>query len=70
MSRAGDCYDNAAAESFFKTLKAELVYHERYETREQARRSLFEYIEVFYNRKRLHSSLGYVSPERFEVAMN
>jgi putative transposase len=70
MSRRGDCYDNAAAESFFKTLKAELVYHEHYATREQARRSIFEYVEVFYNRRRLHSSLGYVSPERFEAAMN
>jgi putative transposase len=70
MSRRGDCYDNAAVESFFKTLKVELVYHEHYATREQARRSVFEYVEVFYNRKRLHSSLGYVSPERFEAAMN
>lgn len=70
MSRTGDCYDNAVVESFFKTLKAELVYHEHYETREQARRSIFEYVEVFYNRKRLHSSLGYVSPEQFEAAMN
>ena len=70
MSRAGDCYDNAAVESFFKTLKAELVYHEHYATRQQARRSIFEYVEVFYNRRRLHSSLGYQSPEQFEAAMN
>jgi putative transposase len=70
MSRRGDCYDNAVVESFFKTLKAELVYQQRYATREQARRSVFEYVEVFYNRKRLHSSLGYVSPERFEATMN
>jgi putative transposase len=70
MSRRGDCYDNAVAESFFKTLKVELVYHEHYATREQARRSVFEYVEVFYNRRRLHSSLGYVSPEQFEAAMN
>jgi len=70
MSRRGDCYDNAMVESFFKTLKAELVYHERYATREQARRSVFEYVEVFYNRRRLHSSLGYKSPEQFEAAMN
>jgi len=70
MSRRGDCYDNAVVESFFKTLKAELVYHERYATREQARRSVFEYLEVFYNRKRLHSSLGYQTPEQFEAAMN
>ena len=70
MSRRGDCYDNAAVESFFKTLKAELVYHEHYATREQARRSVFEYVEVFYNRRRLHSSLGYRTPEQFEAAMN
>jgi len=70
MSRRGDCYDNAVVESFFKSLKAELVYHEHYATREQARRSIFEYLEVFYNRKRLHSSLGYLSPEQFEAAMN
>lgn len=70
MSRTGDCYDNAVVESFFKTLKAELVYHERYETREQARRSVFEYVEVFYNRRRLHSGLDYRSPEQFEAAMN
>ena len=70
MSRAGDCYDNAAVESFFKTLKAELVYHEDYQTGEQARRSVFEYVEVFYNRKRLHSGLGYQTPEQFEAAMN
>jgi transposase InsO family protein len=70
MSRTGDCYDNAVVESFFKTLKVELVYQQRYATREQARRSIFEYLEVFYNRQRLHSSLGYQSPERFEAAMN
>jgi transposase InsO family protein len=70
MSRRGDCYDNAVVESFFKTLKAELVYQERYQTREQARRSIFEYLEVFYNRRRLHSALGYVSPEQFEAGLN
>jgi transposase InsO family protein len=73
MSRRGDCYDNAVVESFFKTLKAELVYqqeNQRYATREQARRSVFEYLEVFYNRRRLHSSLGYQSPQQFEAAMN
>ena len=70
MSGRGDCWDNAAMESFFATLKTELVNHERYETREQARASIFEYIEVFYNRRRLHSSLGYVSPERFEAGLN
>jgi transposase InsO family protein len=56
MSRKGDCWDNAVAESFFHTLKTELIYHERYQTREQARRSIFEYIEVFYNRLRRHSA--------------
>jgi len=70
MSKAGDCYDNAVMESFFKTLKAELIYQQTYETREQARRSIFEYIEVFYNRKRLHSSLGYLSPVEFEASLN
>ena len=70
MSRKGDCWDNAAMESFWGTLKTELVNHERYETREQARASVFEYIEVFYNRQRLHSSLGYVSPEQFERGLN
>lgn len=67
MSGKGNCYDNAVAESFFKTLKTELVYHERYRTRLQARASIFEYIEVFYNRKRKHSYLGYLSPEQFEL---
>jgi transposase InsO family protein len=67
MSRTGNCYDNAPAESFWGTLKTELVYLERFATREQARAAIFEYIEVFYNRTRLHSSLGYVSPERFEA---
>ncbi len=70
MSGRGDCWDNAAMESFFATLKTELVNHERYETREEARASVFEYIEVFYNRKRLHSSLGYLSPEQFEAGLN
>jgi len=66
MSRKGNCWDNAPMESFFATLKKELVHHERYRTREEARRSLFEYIEVFYNRVRRHSSLGYLSPHQFE----
>lgn len=69
MSAKGDCYDNAAMESFWATLKTELVHHERYATREQARQSIFEYVEVFYNRKRLHSSLGYLSPEAFEAGL-
>lgn len=70
MSGKGDCWDNAVMESFWATLKTELVHHEHYATREEARRSIFEYIEVFYNRKRLHSSLGYVSPEAFEAGRN
>ncbi len=63
MSRQGNCWDNAPTESFFATLKKELVHHERYATREAARRSLFEYIEVFYNRQRRHSTLDYQTPE-------
>lgn len=70
MSRRGDCYDNAAMESFFGTLKTELIHHERYRTRDQARASIFQYIEGFYNRTRLHSTLGYQSPEAFEARLN
>ncbi len=66
MSSRGNCYDNAVVESFFHTLKTELVYHARYNTREEAKRSLFEYIEVFYNRSRRHSYLGYKSPAEYE----
>ncbi|NOR69682.1 MAG: IS3 family transposase [Methylomarinum sp.] len=68
MSRKGECYDNAVAESFFGTLKTEWVDDEDYRTREQAKQSLFEYIEVFYNRQRRHSYLGYVSPNEYEQA--
>ena len=67
MSRKGECLDNAVAESFFGTLKTELVIHEKYRTKEQARKSLFEYIEVFYNRRRRHSYLGYISPVEYEA---
>ena len=56
MSRTGNCYDNAVAESFFSTLKRELVHHHKYSTHEEAKRSLFEFIEVFYNRQRRHST--------------
>jgi putative transposase len=70
MSGKGNCYDNAVMESFWSTLKTECVNEQRYATREQARQSIFEYIEVFYNRKRLHSSLGYLSPETFEASLN
>ena len=66
MSRKGNCWDNAPAESFFSTLKMEEVYLRKYRTREEARRSIFEYIEVFYNRQRSHSFLDYVSPEKYE----
>jgi putative transposase len=66
MSRSGNCYDNAFIESFFKTLKVELIYQEHYSTHEQARQSLFQYIEIFYNRQRLHSALDYQSPCTYE----
>ena len=66
MSRKGDCWDNAPMESFFATLKAELVYRMKFKTREEAKREIFEYIEVFYNRQRRHSSLGDQSPLDFE----
>lgn len=69
MSRTGNCWDNACVESFFGTLKRELVYHRRDETREAARQDIFEYIEVFYNRRRRHSTLGYDSPAEFEARM-
>lgn len=62
----GSCYDNAAMESFFHTLKTELVHLNKFSTRQEAKRAIFEYIEGFYNRKRLHSTLGYLSPEAFE----
>jgi len=68
MSRKGECHDNAVAESFFGTLKTELVDHEDYRTRSEAKQSLFEYIEIFYNRQRRHSYLGYVSPMEYERA--
>ena len=67
MSGKGNCYDNAVKESFFHTLKTELCDHEHYRTRAEARASVFEYIEVFYNRQRLHSTLGYCSPMEFEA---
>lgn len=66
MSRSGNCYDNAVAESFFKTIKVELAKKQRFNTIEEARAAIFEYIEIFYNRKRLHSTLGYVSPVEYE----
>ena len=66
MSRKGNCYDNATMESFFATLKKELVHHEDYATVEEAKASVLEYIEVYYNRQPRHSSLGNVSPAEFE----
>ena len=68
MSAKGNCYDNAAMESWNHSLKIEAIHGERFETREQARAHVFEYIEVDYNRNRLHSTLGYLSPEQFELA--
>jgi len=68
MSRRGNCHDNACAESFWARLKSELVYRRRFSTRAEAKQAIFEYIEVFYNRTRMHSSIGYMSPEAFEAA--
>jgi transposase InsO family protein len=62
MSRKGNCWDNAVAESFFATIKNELVYRRRWASRTDLRAAVFEYIEVFYNRRRLHSSIGYKTP--------
>jgi transposase InsO family protein len=70
MSRKGNCHDNAYMESFFGTLKTELVHGERYRSRLEARLSIFEYVEVFYNRKRRHSALGYRSPEAYEKLLS
>lgn len=66
MSRKGNCYDNAITETFFHTLKTELIHRTKYRTREEARKSIFEYIEIFYNRRRLHSAIGYCSPVEYE----
>jgi len=66
MSRKGDCWDNAVAESFFKIIKSELVYHNRFRSKAHARLEVFEFIEIWYNRKRRHSSLGYLTPLEFE----
>jgi transposase InsO family protein len=67
MSRPGNCLDNAVVESFFHTLKTEWLYHHRFRTRAQARLCIFDYIEGFYNRTRLHSALGYRSPDQYEI---
>ena len=66
MSRRGNCWDNAVVESFFATLKTELIHQTTYDNRDQARRDIFEYIETEYNRQRRHSTLGYLSPDEFE----
>lgn len=70
MSRKANCYDNAAMEAFWSTLKLELVYRRQFEHARQLRQALFDYIEVFYNRQRLHSALGYQTPAAFECATN
>ncbi len=66
MSRKGNCYENAVMESFFTTLKQELVYQRQYQTRKEAKQDIFEYIQAWYNRRRIHSTLSYQSPEQFE----
>lgn len=66
MSRSGDCYDNAVAESFFSSLKNELTYKNVFESKSQARMEIFKYIEIFYNRQRIHQSLNYLTPDQFE----
>ena len=70
MSRKGNCYDNATMEAFWSTLKLELIYRQQFDNATQVRHALFDYIEVFYNRRRLHSSLGYQTPAQFESANN
>jgi putative transposase len=70
MSRKANCYDNAFIESFWSTLKYELVYHHRFSSFAQARTAIFDYVETFYNRIRLHSSLAYQSPINFESQLN
>ena len=67
LSRPGQCWDNAVAESFFATLKEELLYRGAWPTRVAARRAIFEYVEVFYNRQRMHSTLGYLTPVAYEA---
>ena len=69
MSKKGDCWDNAVAESFFHSLKTELIHHEKFLTRSEANEKIFEYIEIFYNRKRIHSTNNYMSPSEFEEKM-
>lgn len=70
MSRKGNCWDNAVSESFFHTLKTELTHHQRFKTREEAKTAIFEYIEIFYNRVRMHSANDYMSPVDYEMLNN
>ena len=70
MSRRGNCYDNAMMESFWSTMKRELIHRHHFAARAQARAAIFEWIEVFYNRERLHSALGFQSPVDFETNLN
>ena len=70
MSGVGNCWDNAVVESLWASLKNELVFQRNFATRQQAKAAIFEWIEVWYNRKRRHSSLGYISPEAFEAKQN
>ena len=70
MSRRANCWDNAVSESLFHTLKVEMIHTAKFQTREEAKLAIFEYIEVFYNRKRMHSTNDYLSPDEFELAHN
>jgi transposase InsO family protein len=71
MSRKGNCWDNAPMESFFKTMKVELIYPQKqYQSRQEAATGIFEYIEIYYNRQRMHSALNYQSPEEFEATIS
>ena len=69
MSRKGNCYDNAFAETFFATLKKELIYRSKYKNKEEAKKAIFEYIEIWHNRNRIHSSIGYMTPVQFEESL-
>ena len=69
LSRPRQVWDNAVVESFYSTLKVELIHRHAWPTRDQARRAVFEFVEVFYNRQRLHSSLGYVAPAAYEACL-
>jgi putative transposase len=70
MSRKGNCYDNACAETFFSTIKCEMLYHKKYKTRKEAHQDIFWYIEIFYNRKRRHQALGYLSPADYRRTLS